>query len=204
MVDGLIVDCSIAAWVFGHYGVAVGEYLSRGGKGRAWVLVWSDEYLMDWGDLGMGRSGHHVREGAVLAIFAPIVLPSPASTQSVSSNRDSPIDTILICWKKQACLAYEILQLLHLPQNYHAGDNLVFHLRHQASDKHRICIARPNHMLSSLCIVLEILCAENVTKEEPRASLLHHPLIRRKPCTENGHWRLRRLLCRARQYTLLV
>ena len=41
----------------------------------------------------MGRAGHDVREGTVLAIF----LSSPASTQSVSSNRDSPIDIILIC-----------------------------------------------------------------------------------------------------------
>jgi len=53
--------------------VTVGEYLSRGRQGRGCVLAWDGEFLRIRGDLREGGAGHHVREGAEMAM----ILASP-------------------------------------------------------------------------------------------------------------------------------
>ena len=54
--------------------VTVGEYLGRCSLGRARVLAWDGEFLRVRGDLEVGRAGHHVREGAEMAM----ILTSPS------------------------------------------------------------------------------------------------------------------------------
>ena len=53
--------------------VTVGEYLSRSGQGSGCVLARDGEFMRVRGDLEVGGAGHHVREGAEMAM----ILPSP-------------------------------------------------------------------------------------------------------------------------------
>ena len=63
--------------------VTVAEYLGRSVQGRGSVLAWDGEFLRVRGDLREGGAGHHVREGAEMAM----ILPSPLLSHCCLPNR---------------------------------------------------------------------------------------------------------------------